>query len=60
MIDEIELHLHPSWQRHAIETLPEVFPNPDYSSVFGFWLSGDKAVGFWPLSWVGVADFGGE
>ncbi len=27
LIDEIELHLHPAWQRHVIEHLPTVFPN---------------------------------
>ncbi|NKX28632.1 AAA family ATPase [Rhodobacteraceae bacterium R_SAG6] len=27
LIDEIDLHLHPKWQRNAIERLAEVFPN---------------------------------
>jgi predicted ATP-binding protein involved in virulence len=27
LIDEIELHLHPSWQRHVISDLRKVFPN---------------------------------
>lgn len=27
LIDEIDLHLHPKWQRMVIEKLPEVFPN---------------------------------
>jgi predicted ATP-binding protein involved in virulence len=27
MIDEIELHLHPSWQRHVIRRLRDVFKN---------------------------------
>ena len=27
LIDEIDLHLHPGWQRHFISTLPKVFPN---------------------------------
>lgn len=27
MIDEIEQHLHPQWQRKIVEKLPEVFPN---------------------------------
>lgn len=27
LIDEIDLHLHPEWQREIISKLPEVFPN---------------------------------
>lgn len=27
LIDEIELHLHPKWQRHAVRKLQEVFKN---------------------------------
>jgi len=27
MIDEIDLHLHPNWQRHAIHDLKKAFPN---------------------------------
>ncbi|MDD2814179.1 MAG: AAA family ATPase [Thiotrichaceae bacterium] len=27
LIDEIDLHLHPAWQRHVIRQLPKVFPN---------------------------------
>lgn len=27
LIDEIELHMHPSWQRKVLRTLSEVFPN---------------------------------
>lgn len=27
LIDEIDLHLHPKWQRMVIKKLPEVFPN---------------------------------
>ena len=27
LIDEIELHLHPKWQREVINKLREVFPN---------------------------------
>ena len=27
LIDEIELHLHPSWQRHAVSDLRKIFPN---------------------------------
>lgn len=27
MVDEIEQHLHPQWQRRIVEKLPEVFPN---------------------------------
>lgn len=27
LIDEIELHLHPTWQREAIKNLTKVFPN---------------------------------
>lgn len=27
LIDEIDLHLHPKWQRTVINKLPEVFPN---------------------------------
>lgn len=27
LIDEIDLHLHPKWQRMVIEQLPKVFPN---------------------------------
>lgn len=27
LIDEIDLHLHPEWQRMVIEKFPEVFPN---------------------------------
>ena len=27
MIDEIDLHLHPGWQRHVLSALEETFPN---------------------------------
>ena len=27
LIDEVELHLHPGWQRHVITSLPSTFPN---------------------------------
>lgn len=27
LIDELDLHLHPRWQREAIRKLPEIFPN---------------------------------
>ena len=27
LIDEIDLHLHPSWQRKVMESLPNIFPN---------------------------------
>ena len=27
LIDEIELHLHPAWQRHLVTVLKETFPN---------------------------------
>lgn len=27
LVDEIDLHLHPKWQRMVIEQLPKVFPN---------------------------------
>lgn len=27
MIDEVDLHLHPSWQRKVVQRLPETFPN---------------------------------
>ena len=27
LIDEIELHMHPSWQRKVLTTLKSVFPN---------------------------------
>ena len=27
LIDEIELHMHPSWQRKVLNTLKSVFPN---------------------------------
>ena len=27
LIDEIDLHLHPGWQRHIIDALPDTFPN---------------------------------
>ena len=30
LIDEIDLHLHPAWQRRAITTLTEVFPNVQF------------------------------
>ena len=30
LIDEIDLHLHPSWQRRLIETLSERFPNVQF------------------------------
>ena len=30
LIDEIDLHLHPQWQRRAIEILPNVFPNVQF------------------------------
>lgn len=30
MVDEIELHLHPKWQRDVIQKLPEVFPNVQF------------------------------
>jgi predicted ATP-binding protein involved in virulence len=30
MIDEADLHLHPSWQRHFIKQLPIVFPNVQF------------------------------
>jgi len=30
LIDEIDLHLHPAWQRRAITKLPEVFPNVQF------------------------------
>jgi predicted ATP-binding protein involved in virulence len=27
MIDELDLHLHPNWQRHVVKDLKEAFPN---------------------------------
>ena len=30
LIDEIDLHLHPAWQRRAVTNLPEVFPNVQF------------------------------
>jgi predicted ATP-binding protein involved in virulence len=27
LVDEIDLHLHPSWQRQIVQKLPQVFPN---------------------------------
>ncbi|MDE0374105.1 MAG: AAA family ATPase [Rhodospirillales bacterium] len=27
LIDEIDLHLHPGWQRHIIDALPDTFPS---------------------------------
>ena len=27
MIDEIDLHLHPKWQRHVVGDLQKAFPN---------------------------------
>ena len=30
MIDEIDLHLHPSWQRRVVQKLPGVFPNVQF------------------------------
>lgn len=27
MIDELDLHLHPNWQRHVVHDLKEAFPN---------------------------------
>lgn len=27
MIDEVDLHLHPKWQRIVVQKLPEIFPN---------------------------------
>lgn len=30
MVDEIDLHLHPAWQRRVIKRLPEVFPNVQF------------------------------
>lgn len=27
LIDELDLHLHPNWQRQAIKSLPQIFPN---------------------------------
>ena len=27
LIDEVDLHLHPGWQRHIIDALPDTFPN---------------------------------
>lgn len=27
LIDEVELHLHPAWQRDVVRRLPEIFPN---------------------------------
>ncbi len=30
MIDEIDLHLHPTWQRGVVQRLPEVFPNVQF------------------------------
>ena len=51
LIDEIELHLHPSWQRHAIRRLKDVFKNcqfivtthsPRLSGRFG-----RKSCGYW-------------
>lgn len=27
LVDEIDLHLHPSWQRQIVQKLPKVFPN---------------------------------
>jgi predicted ATP-binding protein involved in virulence len=30
MIDEIDLHLHPNWQRHVIKDLKQAFPNVQF------------------------------
>lgn len=30
MIDEVDLHLHPSWQRKVVQRLPETFPNVQF------------------------------
>ncbi len=30
LIDEVELHLHPAWQRDIIKRLPEVFPRTQF------------------------------
>ena len=27
LIDEVDLHLHPGWQRHVVSALEETFPN---------------------------------
>lgn len=30
LIDEVDLHLHPQWQRHLVEQLPVLFPNVQF------------------------------
>ena len=30
MIDEVDLHLHPSWQRKVVQRLPKTFPNVQF------------------------------
>lgn len=30
MIDEIDLHLHPTWQRHVVDDLKKAFPNVQF------------------------------
>jgi len=30
LIDEIDLHLHPAWQRHIVETLKSIFPKVQF------------------------------
>jgi predicted ATP-binding protein involved in virulence len=30
LIDEVELHLHPSWQQTVLPTLMEIFPNTQF------------------------------
>lgn len=36
LIDEVELHLHPEWQRNFIKQLNEFFTYPDHSKKFQF------------------------
>ncbi|MFJ5476950.1 AAA family ATPase [Enterococcus faecium] len=30
MIDEVDMHLHPAWQREIVRTLKETFPNAQF------------------------------
>ena len=30
LIDEIDLHLHPAWQRHIVSALKEIFPKVQF------------------------------
>jgi len=30
LVDELDLHLHPTWQRKVIRQLPKIFPNVQF------------------------------